>query len=83
MMNDKEYEICIKRIEKLEKRVEALLIIEKQNADLVEALEYLQSVAKSPYHRTPRTLIQMCSFFDDLVLPTIDKALAQVKGDQS
>ena len=46
--------------------------------DLVKALEYLQSLAKNSYHRTPRTLLQMCSFFDDIILPTIDKALAQI-----
>ncbi len=39
-MDDIKYEDCIKHIEELEKRVDALLVIEKQNADMRAALEY-------------------------------------------
>ena len=82
-MNDKEHEIYINRIEKLEKRVDALMIIEKQNRDLLAALEDIKSIAKDPGHRTQRTQIQTCRFFDELILPTIEQALALVEGDQS
>lgn len=38
-MNDMEYEVCIKRIDELEKRLDALFVIEKQNATLEQAFE--------------------------------------------
>jgi len=57
--------------------------IREQNIMLVATLKEIQSIAKDPGHRTQRTQLQTCRFFDELILPTIDKALAQVKGDQS
>lgn len=50
--------------------------------DLLKALEFIQSLAKSSYHRTPRTLIQICSFFDDIVLPAIEPSISQAKGEE-
>ena len=82
-MNNIEYADCIKRIEELEQRVDALLVIEKQNTDLMDALENIKSIARDPGYRTQRTQIQTCRFFDELILPIIDKALALVEGDQS
>ena len=51
--------------------------LRKQNADLVKALETIQSIAKDPGHRTQRTQLQTCRFFDELILPTIEPALTQ------
>ncbi len=53
--------------------------LEKENAAMVEALEAIQSIVKDPGHRTQRTLLQTCRFFDELILPTIDHALAQAR----
>jgi len=44
-------------------------------------LEDIKLIAKDPGHRTQRTQIQTCRFFDELILPIIDKALALVKEE--
>ena len=46
--------------------------------EMLKALETIQSIAKDPDHRTQRTQLQMCRFFDELILPTIEPILAQV-----
>ena len=52
--------------------------LQQQDCDLVKALEKIERIAKDPNVRTKRTMLQMCSFFDDTILPIIDEALAQV-----
>ncbi len=49
--------------------------LESQKGAAVRALKVIQSIAKDPGHRTMRTQIQTCRFFDELILPTVDKAL--------
>ncbi len=63
-------------LDKADKYIEGL---KQQNRDLRAALEAIQSIAKDPGHRTQRTQLQTCRFFDELILPTIDKALGKAK----
>ena len=50
---------------------------------MLKVLEWIQAIAKDPNHRGARTQIQMISFFDDVLLPDIEKIIAQVKGEKS
>ena len=74
-MNDREHEAAeremdtyIKRIEKLEQRVDALMIIEKQNAELVAALD---AILESYKKASPR-------LYD--LIEGAEQALALVEG---
>ena len=58
-----------------------VLLLQKQNADLVAALKSIELLAKSPFHRTPRTQVQMCSFFDDIVLPLVEPIIDQIEEE--
>ena len=51
--------------------------LDQQIEVLVDALKAIQSLAQNPNHRTMRTQLQMCSFFDDIVLPITDTALVE------
>ncbi len=55
--------------------------LRRSQKQLLDVLEIIQSIVKDPVHRTQRTQIQICRFFDELILPTIDTALAQVKEE--
>ncbi len=60
----------------------AMWNLRRSQKTLLAALEDIKSIAKDPGHRTQRTQIQTCRFFDELILPTIDKALAQAGKDE-
>ncbi len=85
-MDNIEYADCIKRIEELEKQLDALLVIEKQNADLVAALKetygWITTLDVNAFGVSYTDDKQRYSIRDK-ILDDIAKALAQVKGDQS
>jgi uncharacterized protein YqgV (UPF0045/DUF77 family) len=75
------YEVVNQSGRKADVKANAALI--EAAPDMLDALESIQSIIKVSDHRTMRTQLQMCRFFDELILPIIESAFAQVKGDQS
>ena len=80
-MNDIEYEVCLKRIEELEKRIDALLVIEKQNAVMRKALETTQDSARMAVLAVDIRMTlnpkKAVGIFNSL-FPEVAKVLAQV-----
>ena len=55
----------------------AMWNLRRSQKALLDALESIQSIVKDPVHRTQRTLLQTCHFFDESILPTIEQALGK------